>query len=66
MATIGKHAVVLGASIGGAGWPAALADFGDTNTLVERDVLPGRRGPTTGAASGGTMATARSAAGCRR
>lgn len=40
MATIGKHAVVLGASMGGLLAARALADFYDTVTLVERDVLP--------------------------
>lgn len=40
MATIGKHAVVLGASMGGLLAARALADFFDTVTLVERDVLP--------------------------
>lgn len=40
MATIGKHAVVLGASMGGLLAGRVLADFYDTVTLVERDVLP--------------------------
>ncbi|MUL85550.1 MULTISPECIES: NAD(P)/FAD-dependent oxidoreductase [unclassified Mycolicibacterium] len=40
MATIGKHAVVLGASMGGLLAARALAEFFDTVTLVERDVLP--------------------------
>ncbi|MGV0812931.1 2-polyprenyl-6-methoxyphenol hydroxylase-like oxidoreductase [Mycolicibacterium boenickei] len=40
MATIGKHAVVLGASMGGLLAARVLADFFDTVTLVERDVLP--------------------------
>ncbi|MCG7610537.1 MULTISPECIES: FAD-dependent oxidoreductase [Mycobacterium] len=40
MATIGKHAVVLGASMGGLLAARALADFFDTVTLVERDNLP--------------------------
>ncbi|WP_124712213.1 FAD-dependent oxidoreductase [Mycolicibacterium nivoides] len=40
MTTIGKHAVVLGASMGGLLAARALADFFDTVTLVERDVLP--------------------------
>ncbi|WP_273736184.1 FAD-dependent oxidoreductase [Mycolicibacterium septicum] len=40
MATIGKHAVVLGASMGGLLAARALADYFDTVTLVERDVLP--------------------------
>lgn len=40
MVTIGKHAVVLGASMGGLLAARALADFFDTVTLVERDVLP--------------------------
>ncbi|OBB29236.1 2-polyprenyl-6-methoxyphenol hydroxylase-like oxidoreductase [Mycolicibacterium peregrinum] len=40
MTTIGKHAVVLGASMGGLLAARALADYFDTVTLVERDVLP--------------------------
>lgn len=40
MATIGKHAVVLGASMGGLLAGRVLADHFDTVTLVERDVLP--------------------------
>lgn len=40
MATIGKHAVVLGASMGGLLAARALAEYFDTVTLVERDVLP--------------------------
>ncbi|CRZ14227.1 FAD-dependent oxidoreductase [Mycolicibacterium neworleansense] len=40
MATIGKHAVVLGASMGGLLAGRVLAEFFDTVTLVERDVLP--------------------------
>lgn len=40
MATIGKHAVVLGASMGGLLAARVLAEFFETVTLVERDVLP--------------------------
>ncbi|TVX98528.1 2-polyprenyl-6-methoxyphenol hydroxylase-like oxidoreductase [Mycolicibacterium porcinum] len=40
MATIGKHAVVLGASMGGLLAARALAEFFETVTLVERDELP--------------------------
>jgi 2-polyprenyl-6-methoxyphenol hydroxylase-like FAD-dependent oxidoreductase len=37
---IGEHAVVLGASMGGLLAARVLADFYDTVTVVERDVLP--------------------------
>ncbi|MGH3541507.1 MAG: NAD(P)/FAD-dependent oxidoreductase [Mycobacterium sp.] len=40
MAKIGDHAVVLGASMAGLLAARALADFFDTVTVVERDVLP--------------------------
>ncbi|MGV9803115.1 FAD-dependent oxidoreductase [Mycobacterium sp. NPDC003449] len=52
MATIGEHAVVLGASIGGLLAARVLADFFTTVTVVERDELPGgpahRRGVPQG------------------
>jgi 2-polyprenyl-6-methoxyphenol hydroxylase-like FAD-dependent oxidoreductase len=40
MAKLGQHAVVLGASMGGMLAAKVLADFYDTVTVVERDVLP--------------------------
>ena len=40
MPKIGEHAVVLGASMGGLLAARALADFYETVTVVERDVLP--------------------------
>jgi 2-polyprenyl-6-methoxyphenol hydroxylase-like FAD-dependent oxidoreductase len=40
MTEIGEHAVVLGASMGGLLAARALADFYETVTVVERDVLP--------------------------
>jgi 2-polyprenyl-6-methoxyphenol hydroxylase-like FAD-dependent oxidoreductase len=39
MAAVGEHAVVLGASMGGLLAARVLADFFDTVTVVERDVL---------------------------
>jgi 2-polyprenyl-6-methoxyphenol hydroxylase-like FAD-dependent oxidoreductase len=40
MAKLGQHAVVLGASMGGMLVAKVLADFYQTVTVVERDVLP--------------------------
>jgi 2-polyprenyl-6-methoxyphenol hydroxylase-like FAD-dependent oxidoreductase len=40
MAKLGQHAVVLGASMGGMLAARVLADFYETVTVVERDVLP--------------------------
>ena len=40
MAKLGEHAVVLGASMGGLLAARVLADFYQTVTVVERDVLP--------------------------
>ncbi len=40
MAKLGEHAVVLGASMGGLLAARVLADFFQTVTVVERDVLP--------------------------
>ena len=40
MAKLGQHAVVLGASMGGMLAARVLADFYQTVTVVERDVLP--------------------------
>jgi 2-polyprenyl-6-methoxyphenol hydroxylase-like FAD-dependent oxidoreductase len=40
MATIGDHAVVLGASMAGLLAARTLSDFFETVTVVERDVLP--------------------------
>ena len=40
MAGLGERAVVLGASMGGLLAARVLADFFDTVTVVERDVLP--------------------------
>ncbi|WKG00913.1 NAD(P)/FAD-dependent oxidoreductase [Mycolicibacterium sp. HK-90] len=68
MATIGEHAVVLGASMGGLLAGRVLSDYFDNVTLVERDVLPDspaqRRGVPQGRhahglLSGGLQALAR-------
>lgn len=40
MAKVGEHAVVLGASMGGLSAARVLADFYETVTVVERDILP--------------------------
>jgi 2-polyprenyl-6-methoxyphenol hydroxylase-like FAD-dependent oxidoreductase len=40
MSKLGEHAVVLGASVGGLLAARILADFYETVTVVERDVLP--------------------------
>ena len=40
MTKLGEHAVVLGASMGGLLAARVLADFYETVTVVERDVLP--------------------------
>ena len=40
MAKLGQHAVVLGASMGGMLAARVLADFYETVSVVERDVLP--------------------------
>ncbi len=40
MPKIGEHAVVLGASMGGLLAARVLADFYETVTVVERDMLP--------------------------
>ena len=54
MARLGERAVVLGASMGGLLAARVLADFYDTVTVVERDILPdepiGRRRGATGSA----------------
>ncbi len=54
MAKIGEHAVVLGASMGGLSAARVLADYYETVTVVERDVLPpgsaNRRGVPQGQA----------------
>jgi hypothetical protein len=42
MVKLGGHAVVLGAGLGGLLAARVLADFYDTVTVVERDVLPER------------------------
>ncbi|WP_234792654.1 hypothetical protein [Mycolicibacterium fortuitum] len=52
MEQIGKHAVVLGASMGGLLAARALADFFETVTLVERDVLPDGRDQRRGVPQG--------------
>src|SRR5246500_3388005 len=46
MAGLGERAVVLGASMGGLLAARVLADFFETVTVVERDVLP--EGPAIG------------------
>jgi phytoene dehydrogenase-like protein len=40
LAHLGKHAIVIGASIGGLLAARALADYYDEVTVLERDVLP--------------------------
>lgn len=52
MEQIGKRAVVLGASMGGLLAARALADFFETVTLVERDVLPDGRDQRRGVPQG--------------
>jgi pyruvate/2-oxoglutarate dehydrogenase complex dihydrolipoamide dehydrogenase (E3) component len=40
MAHLGRHAIVIGASMGGLLAGRALADYYDEVTLVDRDALP--------------------------
>ena len=40
MAHLGRHAIVIGASIGGLLAGRALADYYDEVTLIDRDALP--------------------------
>jgi 2-polyprenyl-6-methoxyphenol hydroxylase-like FAD-dependent oxidoreductase len=48
MAKLGEHAVVLGASMAGLLAARVLADFYETVTVVERDVLPDDPGQRRG------------------
>jgi 2-polyprenyl-6-methoxyphenol hydroxylase-like FAD-dependent oxidoreductase len=52
MTKIGEHAVVLGASMGGLSAARVLADYYDTVTVVERDVLPPRAANRRGVPQG--------------
>jgi 2-polyprenyl-6-methoxyphenol hydroxylase-like FAD-dependent oxidoreductase len=52
MSTIGERAVVLGASMGGLLAARVLADFFETVTVVERDVLPQTAGNRRGVPQG--------------
>lgn len=52
MSHIGKHAVVIGASIGGLLAARVLADHYDEVTIIERDVLPEEDEPRKGVPQG--------------
>jgi 2-polyprenyl-6-methoxyphenol hydroxylase-like FAD-dependent oxidoreductase len=52
MASLGKHAVVIGASMGGLLAARALADHYDQVTVFERDALPPSREPRKGVPQG--------------
>ena len=52
MVHLGKHAIVIGASMGGLLAGRALADYYDEVTLVDRDVLPLSREPRKGVPQG--------------
>jgi 2-polyprenyl-6-methoxyphenol hydroxylase-like FAD-dependent oxidoreductase len=52
LAHLGKHAIVIGASIGGLLAARALADYYDEVTVLERDVLPKTREPRKGVPQG--------------
>jgi len=52
MAHLGKHAIVIGASMGGLLAGRALADYYDEVTLVDRDALPLAREPRKGVPQG--------------
>jgi 2-polyprenyl-6-methoxyphenol hydroxylase-like FAD-dependent oxidoreductase len=52
MAHLGKHAIVIGASMGGLLAARALADFYENVTIVERDMLPQAFEPRKGVPHG--------------
>jgi 2-polyprenyl-6-methoxyphenol hydroxylase-like FAD-dependent oxidoreductase len=52
MAHLGRHAIVIGASMGGLMAGRALADYYDEVTLVDRDALPLRYEPRKGVPQG--------------
>jgi 2-polyprenyl-6-methoxyphenol hydroxylase-like FAD-dependent oxidoreductase len=52
MAHLGKHAIVIGASMGGLLAGRALADYYDEVTLIDRDVLPLSSEPRKGVPQG--------------
>jgi 2-polyprenyl-6-methoxyphenol hydroxylase-like FAD-dependent oxidoreductase len=52
MAHLGRHAIVIGASVGGLLAARALADYYDEVTLLERDDLPDANEPRKGAPQG--------------
>ena len=53
MAHLGRHAVVIGASMGGLLAGRALTDYYDEVTLIDRDVLPLTYEPRKGVPQGG-------------
>jgi len=52
MAHLGKHAIVIGASVGGLLAARALADYYDEVTVLERDDLPDANEPRKGVPQG--------------
>jgi 2-polyprenyl-6-methoxyphenol hydroxylase-like FAD-dependent oxidoreductase len=52
LAHLGKHAIVIGASMGGLLAARALADYYDEVTVLERDVLPKTHEPRKGVPQG--------------
>lgn len=52
MAQVGKHAIVVGAGMGGLLAARALADYFDEVTVLERDALPDSPDPRKGVAQG--------------
>ena len=52
MEHLGRHAIVIGASMGGLLAGRALADFYDEVTLIDRDALPHRYEPRKGVPQG--------------
>jgi 2-polyprenyl-6-methoxyphenol hydroxylase-like FAD-dependent oxidoreductase len=52
MAHLGKHAVVIGASMGGLLAARALVDYYDEATVLERDALPEAYEPRKGVPQG--------------
>jgi pimeloyl-ACP methyl ester carboxylesterase len=52
IAHLGRHAIVIGASMGGLLAGRALADYYDEVTLIDRDALPLRYEPRKGVPQG--------------
>jgi 2-polyprenyl-6-methoxyphenol hydroxylase-like FAD-dependent oxidoreductase len=52
IAHLGRHAIVIGASMGGLLAGRALADYYDEVTLIDRDALPLRYEPRKGVPRG--------------